>query len=133
MQPVTSVEAVANCGLRGDRYTAALNRKSPDYEVTLIEAEHIEEFVQVTGLPLSAEMPRRNIVTRGVRLNALCGQIFTVGRATFEGLELCRPCRLFAERTHREVVKFFLQKGGLRARIVSGGYIALGDRIGDDA
>jgi MOSC domain-containing protein YiiM len=133
MQAVTSVEALADCGLLGDRYTEAANRKSPDYQVSLIELENIEEFVQVTGRPLSPEMPRRNIVTRGVRLNELCGQLFTVGGATFEGLELCRPCRLFAERTHREVVKFFLRKGGLRARIVSGGHISLGARIAEDA
>ena len=78
-------------------------------------------------------MPRRNIVTRGIRLNELCSKRFRVGRARFEGLELCEPCNLFATRTHREVLQFFVGKGGLRARIVLGGEIRVGDSIEVDA
>jgi len=127
------VEALTDAGLTGDRYTEAKNRRSPDYQVTLIELENIEAFTQATGLPLTPEMPRRNIITRGVHLNDLCGKRFRVGRALFEGLALCEPCNLFAKRTHREVLKFFVGKGGLRARIVSGGVIHVGDSIGEDA
>jgi MOSC domain-containing protein YiiM len=127
------VEALMDAGLTGDRYTEAKNRRSPDYQVTLIELENIEAFSQATGLLLAPETPRRNIVTRGVRLNNLCGKRFRVGRALFEGLELCEPCNLFATRTHREVLKFFVGKGGLRARIVSGGLIRVGDSISEDA
>jgi len=128
-----SVEALTDAGLTGDRYTEAKNRRSPDYQVTLIELENIEAFTHATGLPLTPDMPRRNIITRGVRLNDLCGKRFRVGRALFEGLVLCEPCNLFAKRTHREVLKFFVGKGGLRARIVSGGVIHVGDSIGEDA
>jgi MOSC domain-containing protein YiiM len=92
--------------------------------------ENIEEFVQKFGLALAPEMPRRNIVTQGIRLNDLCGKLFSVGSARFEGLELCRPCSLFAKRTHREVVKFFVQKGGLRACVASGGRVYVGAAIG---
>jgi MOSC domain-containing protein YiiM len=130
---VASVEAVAGEGLRGDRYAEARNRRSPDHEVTLIELEHIEAFSREVGLPLTPEMPRRNIVTRGARLNELCGKRFSVGGAMFEGLELCEPCSLFAKRTHREVLKFFVGKGGLRARIVATGEIRIGDLVREDA
>src|SRR2546429_9575169 len=121
MTSVASVEALTDGGLSGDRYTEAKNRRSPDYQVTLMELENIEAFTQATGLPLTPEMPRRNIITRGVRLNGLCGKRFRVGRARFEGLALCEPCGLFAERTHRAVLKFFVGKGGVQARIASGG------------
>jgi MOSC domain-containing protein YiiM len=127
------VEALAEAGLTGDRYSEKKNRRSPDYQVTFIELEHIEAFTQVRGLPLTPDMPRRNIVTSGIRLNELCGKRFRVGRARFEGLELCEPCSLFAKRTHREVLQFFAGKGGLRARIVSGGEIRVGDTIEEDA
>ena len=129
---VAAVEALRDQGLRGDRYTAAKLRRSPDYQVTLIELENIEAFGQATGLALTPEMPRRNIVTLGVRLNDLCGKSFRVGGAVFEGLEPCEPCSLFAKRTHREVLKFFAGKGGLRARVLSGGAIRVGDFVGDD-
>jgi MOSC domain-containing protein YiiM len=127
------VEALAEAGLTGDRYSEKKNRRSPDYQVTFIELENIEAFTQASGLPLTPDMPRRNIVTSGIRLNELCGKRFSVGRARFEGLELCEPCSLFAKRTHREVLRFFAGKGGLRARIVSGGEIRVGDTIEEDA
>ncbi|HEX7242564.1 MAG TPA: MOSC domain-containing protein [Longimicrobiaceae bacterium] len=130
--PVASleeVEALAGRGLRGDRYLREENRPSPDYQVTLIELEAVEAFVRETGLPLGPGEPRRNLVTRGVRLNDLCGRHFTVGGATLEGLELCEPCRLFQSRTHPEVLRFFVHRGGLRARIVAGGVIRPGDQI----
>jgi MOSC domain-containing protein YiiM len=133
MSAAQSVEALIDGGLTGDRYSEAKNRRSPDYQVTFIELENIEAFTQATGLPLAPEMPRRNIVTRGIRLNGLCGKRFTVGRARFEGLALCEPCDLFAKRTFREVSKFFVGKGGLRARVVAGGMIRVGDAIGEDA
>jgi MOSC domain-containing protein YiiM len=133
MSPQQSVEALTETGLTGDRYSEAKNRRSPDYQVTFIELENIEAFTQATGLPLTPDMPRRNIITSGIRLNELCGKRFIVGRARFEGLELCEPCSLFAKRTHREVLRFFVGKGGLRARIVSGGEIRIGDTIEEDA
>ena len=63
MSSLSSVEALAGMGLAGDRYTEAKNRRSPDYEVTLIESENIEDFTRATGRELTPEMPRRNIVT----------------------------------------------------------------------
>jgi MOSC domain-containing protein YiiM len=129
MSSLTSVEALAGVGLAGDRYAEAKNRRSPDYEVTLIESENIEAFTRTTGRELTPEMPRRNIVTAGVRLNDLLGRRFSVGRAVFEGLELCEPCSLFAKRTYREVRVFFRGKGGLRARIVSGATLSIGDPV----
>jgi MOSC domain-containing protein YiiM len=68
-------------------------------------------------------------VTRGVRLNDLVGRRFRVGEALLEGVELCEPCRLFAQRTHPEVLRFFAGRGGLRARIVAGGVVRPGDAI----
>jgi len=129
MSSLTSVEALAGMGLAGDRYVEAKNRRSPDYEVTLIESENIEAFTRAIGRELTPEMPRRNIVTAGVRLNGLVGRRFSVGRAVFEGLELCEPCSLFARRTYGEVIAFFRGKGGLRARIVSGGTLSVGDPV----
>ena len=84
--------------------------------------EHI--FVaQARGEPMVA-------VARGISLNAFCGKRFSVGGVELEGLELCEPCALFAKRTHPDVVRFFLHKGGLRARILRGGMLSVGDSVG---
>lgn len=129
MQSLQSVEALEGVGLRGDRYATIANRHTPNYQVTLIESEHLEAFTRSSGLELSPDQPRRNIVTRGVRLDDLCGKRFRIGAVLLEGAELCEPCSLFAKRTHREVLTLLAGKGGLRARVVSGGEIRVGDSI----
>jgi MOSC domain-containing protein YiiM len=133
MQPRRSVVARTDGGLDGDRYADAVNRRGSEYQVTLIESENIAAFSELVDVPFTPDMPRRNIVTQGVRLNDLCGKRFKVGGATLEGLELCEPCALFAKRTHREVLRYFPRKGGLRARIVAGGEIQVGDAVVLDA
>jgi MOSC domain-containing protein YiiM len=125
----TEVRAQRDSGLYGDRYADPTNRRSSDYQVTLIELEHIEAFAAASGLPLAPHEPRRNLVTEGVDLNSLLGQRFAVGEVEVEGLELCEPCGLFARRTHSDVLKFFIHKGGLRARILTDGFIRTGDRV----
>ena len=133
MEPRQYVAALTDGGLDGDRYADSTNRRGPEYQVTLIECENIAAFSELVDVPFTPDMPRRNIVTQGVRLNDLCGKRFKVGGATLEGLELCEPCALFAKRTHREVLKYFPRKGGLRARIVEGGEIRVGDSVVVDA
>ena len=118
-QSLQKVDALPGRGLAGHHYADA----------TFIELEHIEAFTRATSLALTPAMPRRNIVTRGVRLNDLCGKRFRVGGAIFEGLELAEPCKLFARRTHREALPFFAGKGGLRARIVHAGTVQVGDVV----
>jgi len=129
MRSLGEVQALTDGGLDGDRYALAKHRKSADYQITLIELEHIEAFAAISGLPLVPDQPRRNLVTLGVDLNALCGRRFLVRDVELEGLELCEPCSLFARRTHREALKFFVHKGGLRARILTGGLIRVGDSV----
>lgn len=129
MQSLNRAEAVAGSGLVGDRYANESIRRGPGYQLTLIELENIHAFEEATGHVLTADAPRRNIVTLGIALNALVGRHFRVGQVLAEGLELCEPCSLFKKRTHPEALRFFVGKGGLRARIVEGGVIAVGDLI----
>jgi MOSC domain-containing protein YiiM len=124
-----SVEAVADCGLRGDRYTDPKLRRSPDYQVTLIESEQILAFAEALKLPLEPHEPRRNLVTVGMNLNDLFQKRFFVGEAELEGLDLCEPCATFARYTNPEVVRFFVHRGGLRARILRGGIIRVSDIV----
>jgi MOSC domain-containing protein YiiM len=129
MEPRDCVTALANEGLVGDRYAQAATRRGADYQLTLIEVENVEAFARSIDGAFTADMPRRNIVTRGVSLNDLVGKQFGIGGATLEGIELCEPCSLFAKRTRREVLTHFRHRGGLRARIVDGGEIHLGDAV----
>ena len=133
MAPLVEVEALSDSGLRGDRYADVNLRKSPDYQITLIEIENIEAFACASGLSLAAHEPRRNLVTIGVNLNSLLGKRFFVGEVELEGLELCEPCATFARYTHPDVIPFFIHKGGLRARIIHGGVVRVGDQVTERA
>lgn len=127
MRELAVADALQDQGLEGDRKTAP--GRAPAAQVTLIEAEHVEAFAAATGYAMRFDQPRRNIVTRGVRLNDLLGRRFRVGEALLEGIELCEPCGKFQRLTHVEVRRFFKGKGGLRCRIVEGGLIRTGDPV----
>src|SRR3981081_3426401 len=98
MQSLGEVEAVAGMGLAGDRYAAGLGFYSARptdpgaREVTLFEAEVLDQLQAEHGIVLSVAEPRRNLTTRGVRLAGLLGQRFTVGDVVLEGVKDCPPC-----------------------------------------
>ncbi len=122
-------------GVVGDRYhdgvgTFSPHPRKPDFEVTLIESEQIAEFARASGLPFTAEMARRNLVTEGVDLNALVGKEFLVGEVRLLGMRLCEPCSYLARTTFPEVLPGLVHRGGLRARIVTEGDVSVGDRVG---
>lgn len=129
VESVAVVEAITECGLQGDRYSKMKSRKDAGQQATLIEAEQIERFTAETGLVMAPHEPRRNLVTRRIDLNSLVGKRFFVGECELEGIELCEPCATWAKNTHKEVVRFFVHRGGLNARIVKGGVISVGSSI----
>ncbi len=137
MQSVTEAMLESGRGLVGDRYysdggtfSEKLKRKGlGDWEVTLIETEEIDKFNKAMDLNLSYGDFRRNIATRGVRLNSLVGKRFGVGEVVLEGIRLCEPCAHLASLVAARVLPALVGRGGLRARIVEGGSISPGDHI----
>ncbi|HSU14286.1 MOSC domain-containing protein [Longimicrobium sp.] len=129
---VESVRAVAGMGLEGDRNfgrrAAPSAKYRPERQVTLIEAEAIDA-VRATGRDFGAADARRNVVTRGVRLNALVGRTFRVGGVVLRGIERCDPCTHLGRLTWRGVVRDLHERGGLRAEILQGGTINTGDEL----
>jgi MOSC domain-containing protein YiiM len=129
---VSEAHAVPGRGLAGDRYfnqTGSFWKPLPDYELTLIEIEAIEDLKRDFGIEFSPGDGRRNIVTRGVSLNDLVGQEFQVGEVTLRGIRLCEPCKHLARLSHRAVVRGLVHKGGLRAQILTDGTIRVGDVV----
>ncbi len=134
MANASEVRAVPGHGLEGDRYftgvgTFSPHPQKPDFEITFIEKEKIDAFVQKSGLPFTAAHARRNIVTEGVDLNALVGREFQVGEVRIRGIRLCEPCNYLAKTSFPETLKGLVHQGGLRAQILSEGHIRLGDTI----
>lgn len=133
MKSMEEVRAIEGGGLEGDRYCNQIGSYShhpgPDREVTLIEIEAIEALRRDYDTELDSKDSRRNITTRGVPLNHLVGRTFTIGEVSLEGLRLCEPCTNLARMTAKNVLRGLVHRGGLRARIVKGGAIRIGDAI----
>ena len=125
--PVPSVRAEAGHGIEGEYHWSPA--PEPGQSLTLIAAEALEGLREDTGIELSHEASRRNVLTRGIDLNALVGRRFTVGAVECEGVELCQPCNTLAKLTERGVLRGLVHRGGLRADIVAGGEIAVGDPV----
>jgi MOSC domain-containing protein YiiM len=124
---VPSVRAEAGRGLEGEYHWS--EQPEAGQSITLIAAEALEGLRADTGIELSHEASRRNVLTRGVDLNALVGRRFTLGAVECEGIELCEPCNTLAKLTERGVLRGLVHRGGLRADILSGGEIAVGDAV----
>lgn len=126
MLRVVEAELVAGHGLAGDRM-AGLG--IPGTHVTFIAAEGIEAMVVETGIPLAPHQTRRNILTRGVDVPALVGRRFQVGEAICFGVKECSPCNHLESLTYPGVRSGLAGRGGLRADVLGGGSIRVGDRI----
>ena len=133
LQPLERVEAVAGRGLMGDRYYLKEGTYSakdgPDREVTLIEAEALDGLTREYELTLQPAQSRRNLLTRGVPLNHLVGQTFTIGTVVLRGIRLCEPCGHLEKLTCKGVERGLRHRGGLRAQVVAGGVLEVGAAV----
>ena len=123
----------AGMGIVGDRNSGLSHW--PGQNLTLVEAEEIELFCAEHARIPDLAMTRRNLVTRGVRLNDLVDVEFTIGTVRLRGVELCEPCSVLGDALGSEslapsaVVKRWVGRGGLRVDVLSDGEIARGARI----
>ena len=135
MQSLTKATALKGKGLAGDRYAAKAGTFTPNstrlrgYDLTLIEAEAIERLTLTDGSKLDPADARRNLVTRGIDLNALVGREFTIGTVRVFGQRLAEPCVHLQRLTKPGIVAGLVHQGGLRADVLTDGEIRVGDRI----
>jgi MOSC domain-containing protein YiiM len=131
------IRVAAGAGIEGDRYFD--HHDEPGQNITLVEAEEIESFLNEHGRPYDLSITGRNVVTRGVRLNELVGKDFFIGTVRFRGVELCEPCLGLGtslqsgELSPADAVRHWVHRAGLRADALSSGEIALGATVRSDA
>ena len=132
MKEAPSAEALASRGLLGDRYERGAgtfsNPNGRGYDLTLVEAEALEELA-AGGVELAPAEARRNLVVRGIALDGLIGRSFRIGEVELFGQRRCEPCAHLERLTVPGVLRGLVHRGGLRADVVSGGTIRLGDRV----
>jgi len=125
-QAVDSVRALAGKGLEGNRY---FDEGRPETELTLIAAEALDALRDEHGIELDAAASRRNVLTRGIDLNALVGKRFRVGDVECRGIELCEPCKHLESLTQPGVIKGLVHRAGLNAEILNDGVLHPGDAV----
>ena len=128
IKEVNSIEVLANKGIIGDRHFHDFN--DPYNQLSLIESENIDDYNIRFGLNIPYIDFRRNVITKGIRLNDLVGKKLKVGSVELDAIDLCRPCRHLTEMLNQKnVLKEFLRKGGIRCQILSSSNIHVGDKI----
>lgn len=122
---VAELQCLAGRGIAGDRF---LDYK-PDYagQITFFEGEVFEALCAT--LRLSDANPaglRRNVVTRGLELEALAGREFRLQGTWFRGAGECKPCYWMDAALAPGAEAWLRGRGGLRARILGDGRLRVG-------
>ncbi len=127
LQSFNHVEVIADHGLAGDHKGS---RPGGKRQVTLIQREHLEAVAKLLGrAAVDAALLRRNLVVSGINLLALHGECFRIGGVLFEGTGLCEPCSRMEEVLGVGGYNAMRGHGGIIARVLEGGVIALGDGV----
>jgi MOSC domain-containing protein YiiM len=133
LESVPEVRAIPGKGLEGDRYFRGegsfSNNPGGGRQVTLVASEMLELLQSEHGITLPANETRRNLVTKGVALNDLVGQVFQVGSVRMKGVRLAEPCNHLERLTQPGVLKGLVHRAGLRADILDEGVLRVGDEI----
>ncbi len=126
---VEQATAIPGRGLDGDRYAAGSGTFAsgrPGSALTLVDASVLDQLAADQGRAVDH---RRNVVVRGADLNALVGRRFTLGEVTCVGSRLCEPCLHLDQLNGGGVLRPLVHRGGLRADIVAGGTVRVGDKL----
>jgi MOSC domain-containing protein YiiM len=124
-EPCNCVTIRTNFGIEGDYRSG----KYIDGQVTLVEAEAMDEASRRLGYEISGGASRRQIMVKGISLNQLIGYRLRLGPIVVEGEALCRPCNKMEQRIGAGAKEALDGKGGIRCRVIKGGSLQVGDNV----
>ena len=137
IQEAKEINLIAGKGIIGDRNFHEYNdgrhddlHKDGRKQLTLIESENIDYYNKKFNLKIPYLNFRRNIVTKGIKLNDLVGKKLIIEKTELRGVDLCRPCSSLQKKLGQEnIIKEFLRRGGLRCEILNSSNIKISDEI----
>ncbi|MGM9481854.1 MOSC domain-containing protein [Roseateles sp. NT4] len=128
---IEQTTALAGIGLADDRLGKRGEAELSTRQVTLIQQEHlplIATFARHSG-PIDPVDLRRNLVVSGINLLTLKNAKVRVGEALIEIVGPCAPCSRMEEVIGPGGYAAMRGHGGMTARILEGGRIAVGDAV----
>jgi MOSC domain-containing protein YiiM len=124
LREVTEIECIAGRGVRCDRFFDY--KEGYKGQIAFFSSEVFEDVCHALGIrDKTAGLTRRNVITRGVDLNALIGKNFSVQGIEFEGVEECKPCYWMDLAIGPGAEGALQGRGGLRARILTSGFLRI--------
>lgn len=127
---VAATVALAGIGLADDRLGQRGEAELSTRQVTLIQAEHLPVIAGLARVgPIDPIGLRRNLVVSGINLLALKNAKLSVGAALLEIVGPCQPCSRMEETIGPGGYAAMCGHGGMTARVLVGGPIAVGDVI----
>ncbi len=128
---VTTIKVQSGKGIVGDRHYKENNES--ENELTIIESENIDFYNNSSNTNFKYLDFRRNLVSKGLSLNKLINKKFFIGSIKVLACDFCKPCLHLQKILKRnDIVKKFIDSGGLRCKILSNGSISIGDLIKND-
>jgi len=127
------VEVVAGRGILGDRFFGRASRTRSAMSFVAVEA--LEEVARELGAAgvLDPALMRRNVVTRGIDLNALRRQRFALRQGDavleFEAGGETSPCAWMDRALAPGACDLLRGRGGLRASPLTGGVLRVGHAV----
>jgi MOSC domain-containing protein YiiM len=132
MERIEEVRTIEGRGIEGDRYCEGTGFYTPYgdvCEVTLISSEDLDSIESELGISVKNGEHRRNIITRGIRIEDLRGKRFRIGETVLEYDRPRPPCGHVQDLTEQGMRRALRGRGGICARVVEGGMIRARDAI----
>ncbi len=125
---VERAQAKIGLGLDGDH--RCLKTPGSARQVTIISREYIHQIAQQLEMDfIEPTLLRRNLIISGMNMNLLRFQRLQIGEVIFETSALCDPCSRMDENLGKGGAAAMFGYGGLCAKIIQGGWIAVGDEV----
>ena len=117
-----------NKGIVNDRYYNKFKHSME--QVTLIDKEEIDLFNYNIKKNIDYKEFRRNIIVSGLGLIKCINKIILINDVKLKIHEICQPCKYLQDKLKTpDLVKLLVNKSGVRAEIITSGFIKVNDRV----
>jgi len=131
MEGVSSILAIQNEGLLGDRYQTKKGYWDPveGCQVTIITLQEISRAQKKSPANLELGLHRRNLVLSDIHPKKLVNQSIQIGEAIFQYDKPRPPCGYLDQLVMKGTAKALGNSSGFCFKVVKGGQLSVGNDV----